>query len=1747
VPLVAYPDPPDRGDHDLDVFKLRQRLVDDYSDYTRSFLQFRDERIDAKIKDELDAGLLWPEPLIQLNPSYEAGGLIDELVEGGLLHPGCSAVFRRGKDEDPGGQGLRLHRHQVDAIEAARRGENFVLTTGTGSGKSLAYIVPIVDSVLREPGDGIKAIVVYPMNALANSQKKELAKFLKSGFSNCQGPVTFERYTGQESDEEREAIIANPPDILLTNYVMLELLLTRPRERRLIEAASDLRYLVFDELHTYRGRQGADVSLLIRRVRSATGSSRLRYIGTSATLAASGTLEEQRRQVADVATTIFGATVDPSGVIGETLRRATHQPRTDDPDWQARLRSRTDGNVSEPATATEFRNDPLAAWVEATLGLTEAEGEAGRLVRAKPRPIAGDFGAAQQLGDLTGIDLDRCDAAIRGVLELGQRLTDDATGFPLFAFRLHQFFSRGDAVYASIAAAADRFVTTQAQQLDPTDDDREGILLPLAFCRECGQDYYMVARERDVPAAPFTGRLLGDNAKEEDTEKGFLFLNEDGRWPRDGDELFDALPEDWLEETKAGARRIKSSFKARVPEHMGVARDGTAGGVNDVPIVFVPAPFRFCLSCGVTYDGYQSSDMGKLTTLGSGGRSSATSLLSLTTIKQLRSEGDLPKHAQKLLAFTDNRQDASLQAGHFNDFVQVGLLRAALYKAALEAAPSGGLSHDVLPERVTMALGLPLDLYAQDPSVRFIAKEETDSALRDVVAYRLYRDLERGWRVTAPNLEQTGLLEISYQSLDELVASEDVWGGLHVALASATPAVRRLAVTVLLDLLRRNLAIQVDYLKLDWQDRLKRRSSQHLLPPWALEEEERLEVASIVYPRSERPNDFRGNRYVSGRSGMGRYVARNLTIHGQPTLRTEERETVIRDLFEAVRVAGLVALVDEPSKPGDIGGYQLKASGIRWIGRPPEAAQPFHDPLRVPRAPDQGHRPNDFFVRFYTQGAAGNAGIEAKEHTAQVPTAERIVREDRFRTGALPILYCSPTMELGVDIAELNVVGLRNVPPTPANYAQRSGRAGRSGSPALVFNYCAWGSPHDQYFFRRPAEMVGGQVRAPRLDLTNEDLVRAHIQAVWLSETNLDLKSSLADLLELDGEPPLLELKESVRAAIHSDVARRRARIKAQAVMDAIGGIEQADWYTDRWLDEVLVAAPLRFNATCERWRDLYQSAWRNRAAQHAIIGDRSRPLADRKQADKVRDQAEEQLKLLTGETDESRFQSDFYSYRYFASEGFLPGYSFPRLPLSAWIPGRRGASGRNDYLSRPRFLAISEFGPRSIVYHEGSRYRITQVLLPAERSDDNKLPTDRIKRCEVCGYLHQMAGSEAGLDMCEHCGSALPTALDRLFRLRNVMTKRQDRITSDEEDRQRQGFEIRTAMRFATHDGAPASRRATVTNGSDPLADLTFAPSTTIWRINVGWRRRANKEKLGFLLDTERGYWATNQTETEDSEDPMSKSQEVVIPFVEDTRNVLLLTPKPTPGPNAMASLSAAVKAAIQAEYQLEDMELAVEPLPSENDRRLLLFYEAAEGGAGVLRRLAQEPEALAAVARRALEICHFDVDGTDRHKAPGARDDCAAACYDCLMSYGNQRDHSLLDRFAIRDSLLAFAAAHVEMSPTYREPSEHFEALRRAAESSLERSWLDVLKAQGYRVPQSSQHLVEAANCRPDFLYESLQVAVFIDGPVHEHADVRERDDAAQARLEDLGFYVLRFGADQRTWNAKLDSNPNVFGRPS
>ncbi|HKQ20296.1 MAG TPA: Zn-binding domain-containing protein [Candidatus Eisenbacteria bacterium] len=521
------------------------------------------------------------------------------------------------------------------------------------------------------------------------------------------------------------------------------------------------------------------------------------------------------------------------------------------------------------------------------------------------------------------------------------------------------------------------------------------------------------------------------------------------------------------------------------------------------------------------------------------------------------------------------------------------------------------------------------------------------------------------------------------------------------------------------------------------------------------------------------------------------------------------------------------------------------------------------------------------------------------------------------------------------------------------------------------------------------------------------------------------------------------------------------------------------------------------------------------------------------------------QLELL-GEAVGS-VQSDFYSYRYFGSEGFLPGYSFPRLPLSAYIPGRRSRSRKGDeFVSRPRFLAISEFGPRAIVYHEGVRYRINRVILPIEHAGETDgVVTRAAKQCDHCGYLQPMVGDDSGPDLCQRCERELGQALRPLFRMENVSTRRTERINSDEEERLRLGFEIRSGVRFSEHGGRPSQRRATVLGSDGPIAEMTYGDTATLWRINLGWKRRARKEELGFLLDTERGYWAKNQQDEDDPDDPLSASVRRVIPYVEDWRNCLLLEMTRPLDVGEMASLESALRSAIQVVYQLEEVELASEPLPSNADRRLLLFYESAEGGAGVLRRLVDDAEAVPQLARRALEICHFDpATGADLRRHPRASEECEAACYDCLMSYMNQPDHPRLDRQLIAPLLRELAGARVETAPGPRTRAEHLDALKQLCDSGLEREWLDFLEQQQLRLPDEAQHYEEACRTRADFVYRNSHTVVYVDGPHHDYPHRKERDAAQVACLEDRGWTVVRFGP-RAGWEGTVAQYPSVFGR--
>jgi ATP-dependent helicase YprA (DUF1998 family) len=1770
----------------MNIFELRERLIADYAAYVQSFLQIHDARIDSRVQREFRDGLLWPEPLIQLNPRFQPGATIDELVAEGLLHPDCARIFRRGKSsQEPEGQPLQLYRHQDEAIRTAVQGHSYILTTGTGSGKSLAYIIPIVNYVLHHRDQpGIKAIVVYPMNALANSQKGELEKYL--GLGAGEHGVRFRRYTGQETGAERREIIDNPPDILLTNYVMLELIMTRLHERPLLQATR-LRFLVLDELHTYRGRQGADVALLVRRVRDrlTPPGQTLQCIGTSATLVSDERHEDQRHRIAEMASLIFGTTIQPEHVIGETLERVTAEVDTSSAAFREQLSACVRDPERRPPTGyADFVRDPLAIWLEETFGITKRE---HGYVRSQPRRIAGEGdSAAALLAQLTGASSETCAAKIKAWLLAGyEQVRDPESGTPPFAFRLHQFISKGDTVYASLAHPQERYLTLQPQKYVP--GSRDQLLFPLVFCRQCGQEYYcvrwlddqrLIARdvqdqyeeEGEAEDGADGGRRAGKGRRS--GQIGFLYLSQDQEhaWPVEKDQIEERLPDD-LKEVVNGRERVLQSARGMVPQPLYLRPDGILAQDEDEGLLchFIPTPFRFCLRCGVTYSARQRNDFFKLASLSSEGRSTATTLLSLSTILHLR-ESDRQASSRpegqsmpaKLLSFTDNRQDASLQAGHFNDFVEMVLLRAALYKAVRQAGEAG-LSHDELTLSVFEALKLRWEQYAaaanaEEAYTPRSIRLRTEEALRNVLGYRLYRDLQRGWRITSPNLEECGLLMIDYPDLPEICAAAALWKDCHPALREAPAAVRLKLCRTLLDEMRRELAIKVNYLEPYSQEKIKQQSNQLLVPPWGLDEDEELLYASRVFAHPRSRNHDResvSNRYFSGLSRFGRYVRHELiaALGSNLQLTTDERQQIIRELLACLSKAGLVEAVTADER-GMGPGYQLSAAAMCW--RPGDGRTPHHDPLRILELPkDQPAPVNPFFVKFYQRCAEDIHAlqqIQAQEHTAQVPAARRQEREEAFRKATLPILYCSPTMELGIDIADLNVVNLRNIPPTPANYAQRSGRAGRSGQPALILAYCSTGSSHDQYFFRHPEDMVKGAVTPPRIDLTNEDLLRAHVHAIWLAETGLSLGQSLKDLLDLSGDPPALTIQDRVRRSLEDRQTRARARSRAARVLETLHEqLQGARWYSENWLDEELSHIAQRFDQACERWRGLYRAALAQRNTQDRIITDPSRNYEDKERAKRLRAEAESQLQLLTSSDQGNEVdveQSDFYSYRYFASEGFLPGYNFPRLPLSAYIPARRTRQ-RDEYLSRPRFLAIAEFAPRAIIYHEGSRYEIHRSLLPRQ-ADGSGVITSSAYLCSQCGYLHPLTG-ERSQEICDYCQSPLGTRLDQLFRLQNVSTRRRDKITSDEEERLRQGYEIYTALRFAESRGRSLRVIARIERDGQTLGYLTYGQSATLWRMNFGRLRRRNEAMRGFVLNKETGKWEKEDAIASDPTDALPAGTIRVIPYVEDTRNCLLFKPEEPLDAAQMASLQSALKSAIQICYQLEDNELAAEPLPHAGERQMLLFYEAAEGGAGVLRQLIDAPEALARVAREALRLCHYDpATLQDLRRAERAREDCEAACYYCLMTYSNQRDHRLLDRTLIVNILAELMRCRVVLvddaiaAPVNTD--EAYAALLAEARHPIEREWLQWLQEQGYRLPAQAHGRPQGCSATPDFLYDrdSASAAIYVDGAGPAGAERAARDVESCEELLDQGYLVLRFGSREQ-WDELCRRYPNIFGR--
>jgi superfamily II DNA or RNA helicase len=1684
----------------MNVFQTHADIVADYATYIRSFLKIEDPAIRHTVEEALNQGKLWPEPLLQFNPSFEMYGSLEKLAQTGDLHPDIRDIFK----------GYSLYKHQVEAIRLGTSGKDFIVTSGTGSGKSLTYIGSIFHHLLSNPhAKGVTAIVVYPMNALINSQFEEFTRY-KDNYEKTTGktfPISFGQYTGQEKEDKRAEMRENPPQILLTNYMMLELVLTRLRERSIRDGIyENLSFLVFDELHTYRGRQGADVAMLIRRIRARCVNPVV-CIGTSATMVSVGSLAEQRAEVAKVATKLFGKPFVPEQIINETLARSLDYngllPSSD------ALALAIDAGIDQNADAEILKFHPVAVWLENAVALEERE---DRLVRGKPQRLTS---IAASLSIASGKTPDDCEVFLKKLLQwisaVNQRMQEAGQRYTQLPFKLHQFISQTGSVYTTLDQDENRFITLEPGVFKADEEDKKPIF-PNVFSRASGHAFICVSRM----GSHLEPREFRESSDEDSqATDGYLIVGDDIWDPLEDTEL---LPDAWVRQTKTGPVP-DSKKKAFFPIKLFFNEFGECS--ESKPLKwwgwFMKAPLLFDPTAGIFYD-TKTNEGTKLTKLGSEGRSTSTTITAFSMLNRLCDAG-YRQEDQKLLSFTDNRQDAALQAGHFNDFVQVVRLRAGIRKA-LELAPDQTLTYATLGEAIFRALAVPFTEFGnrnEEPQFASV-RDDYERCFQDYLLYRAIADLRRSWRIVLPNLEQCGLLTVTYADLERR-AVDAAWNSFPL-IGDLKLEDRKEFIGTILDFFRLEYAIHSEnYLTQSKIKEYEKHFRERLRTPWTLDRNEELrEPFFIRYDPLHKSAQF-SSKSMGPASALGKFIKLYVRQNDiDIDLKGPNYRTFIERLMAMLEQADyLKSQIARNAKNEEVPVYRLRLEKIVWKLGDGETVKA--DVIKQRSYKDQAPQPNLFFRSLYSRDFSKVKRLRGEDHTGQLSTDVRIEREDLFREGKISALFCSPTMELGIDIRNLSVVHMRNAPPNPANYAQRSGRAGRSGQAALVFTYCSSYSPHDRHYFKEQTDLVAGAVMAPRLDLCNRELLASHLNALVASEIGMpgldDVgtgKPSIMRLIVDDNDK--MPLSKEVRSSLEMTTTTFN-EIKStfkRTIRDFEDELEAngSTWYSDHWIEHNLSKVADNLDNALVRWRRLYRSARTilSRATQKIDSGTLSLGSDEYRKHRRNQDQATRQLDLLRNDlAGRSSELSEFYPYRYLASEGFLPGYNFTRLPLRVFLPT---GDSTGEFISRPRSIALREFGPMNIIYHNGRKYQIRQLVI-----QDAESALTEAKVSSKTGYF--MVGDAVKDSTCPFSGidlsdNAFKEHLHDLMEMAESRAEEIDRISCEEEERVSRGYEIRT---YFSVDGGHIDRvrKAVATSTENALLNLRYVPAARLIHVNTKWRSQKTE---GFPIGLVSGDWRSSMPDTSaDAKANLKEEFRLVKLWTSNLADALYIEPIQPLGlkPDGVITLQHAFKRAIERVFQVEPNEIGVVAIGDPEAPNILL-YEAAEGSLGILSQFVEDVNVFHKVINQAIALCRFD-DVT--YKGP--------ASYDDLLSYYNQRDHKIIDRHLIKDALekLRICSIEIQTNTGFGSYDEQYQALLRGLDpnSSTELKFINHLYQNGLRLPDAAQKRVDSLYVQPDFYYEP-RIWVFCDGTPHDQPAVKENDEAKRQAIMARGDEV-------------------------
>jgi ATP-dependent helicase YprA (DUF1998 family) len=1290
----------------INPLETAEAVTETYALYLKSLIKPRREEVAKALAACIDEsvasdGGIVKGPFLEATPPYETGKSLAELINEGVISKEFAHLNSQSLP-----LGRPLYAHQESAIRKVAAGRNILVATGTGSGKTESFMLPILNNLMDEKsagtlGPGVRALLLYPMNALANDQVKRLRELLVNYPS-----ITFGRYTGETPETEkiaresyflaegkynppnelisREQIRDTPPNILLTNYAMLEYLLLRPNDITLFEAYADSiwKFIVADEAHTYDGAHGIEVATLLRKLRERVDPNHtIQTIGTTATIGGTGEeIEKFASSFFDNKFEIANQTPDNSDLV--TPRRKAIDEGTWGPlaasDWL------------DTSEATDFSSK----YVDAHQSPADRFRTEKSVAHLREVLFEGPLNVAECAAKVFGSSSESAQQAVTRIVQIGAAIKD-ASGNQALSARFHLFARSTEGIFGCLSSSPHLYLSRRV-----TCEKCANLALEMAGCNKCGATFFVGFEQSQGSNRYF---------KAEGKSGTQTFLMPEDLELSDENEDDDLIDHDQSLGKQQQLNEVYLCIKCGRFFETAFAECSDCPG-SQVIKVKTQTSRNKCAACGCV--GFPA--IRKLES----GNDAAASVLATELYQHMPAsqEGlnhNLPGNGRKLMVFSDNRQQAAYFAPYLEDRYGKILWRKIVYKS-LETISAQ------YPNELTFALDDLVPHIVQHAEEANLFETGITNIGKNTVAHqRLHFEITN--TETKNNLEGIGLVVFEPKT-PENPAIYSLFGEFGLTSEQGRDLIVELLNTLRLSaIVSAENGVQVD------ADLFKPRTG-----PIFIRETDPVKGKKTTSWSPKAKSNTRAD-----------YLRRVLA---QSAPEKDAGELLAKIWMGLVNPNGVFAGVLETKQQGVIGVLsQLNHKNIVASLVSPDAEIYECDKCgRVtarsifgicPRYRCTGSLVSSkaniqdkglFYSRQYQ--SKGLISLKAREHTAQLTTEEARDIQNAFVRGKVNLLSSSTTFELGVDVGELQSVFLRNVPPSVANYLQRAGRAGRrADSAALILTY-AQRKPHDLSKYGDPVSMVAGKMRSPFVELENERILQRHVYSVFFASyfrsAAIDTKVKAGGFF-LEGDPDT-----------HAE--------KIATWLDA----------NDNWLK-------LRFDSILP----LVLSS-RNQELWSKTINDFKSLVSSVK--DKLSEEIAEYDTLIAAARSKNTAKGDFEAgslrkvkegilskdmISFLSKSNLIPKYGFP-VDTVALQPRRQDANAEKVDLDRDLSIAIFEYAPGSTVVAAGYTWESVGLgYVPSK--EFRRMQYAKCGNCEH--YNERIFSTIEKLKFCEACSHLLP------------------------------------------------------------------------------------------------------------------------------------------------------------------------------------------------------------------------------------------------------------------------------------------------------------------------------------------------------------------------------------------------------